>query len=247
MFASCNTPKRPRIRAKNIIEGKQSIAAKFASCNTPERPHIRAKKHKTRQAVHRCKVRQLQHPKKTAHSRKKHKTRQAVHRCNVRQLQHPKNTAHSRKKHNRRAVHRCKVRQLQHPKKTAHSRKKTKQADSPSLQSSPAATPQKDRAFAEKNHWWYQWWYDITDDISDDISVITTSSNHTRLVDFNASLLESPFALMKACCKLAETLVSIYFYNSWVKTFIIICPVGWFCNMLTEITVSSVLENLVRI
>ena len=40
------------------------------------------------------------------------------------------------------------------------------------------------------------------------ISVITTSSNHTRLVDFNASLLESPFALMKACCQLAETLVS---------------------------------------
>ena len=32
------------------------------------------------------------------------------------------------------------------------------------------------------------------------ISVITTSSNHARLVDFNASLLESPFALMKACC-----------------------------------------------
>ena len=40
------------------------------------------------------------------------------------------------------------------------------------------------------------------------ISVITTSSNHTRLVDFNAPLLESPFALMKACCQLAETLVS---------------------------------------
>jgi len=40
------------------------------------------------------------------------------------------------------------------------------------------------------------------------ISVITTSSNHTRLVDFSASLLESPFALMKACCQLAETLVS---------------------------------------
>ena len=40
------------------------------------------------------------------------------------------------------------------------------------------------------------------------ISVITTSSNHTRLVDFNASLLKSPFALMKACCQLAETLVS---------------------------------------
>ena len=43
------------------------------------------------------------------------------------------------------------------------------------------------------------------------ISVITTSSNHTHLVDFNASLLESPFALMKAavtCCQLAETLVS---------------------------------------
>jgi len=39
------------------------------------------------------------------------------------------------------------------------------------------------------------------------ISVITTSSNHTRLMDFNASLLESPFALMKACCQLAETLV----------------------------------------
>jgi len=40
------------------------------------------------------------------------------------------------------------------------------------------------------------------------ISVITTSSNHTRLVDFNSPLLESPFALMKACCQLAETLVS---------------------------------------
>jgi len=40
------------------------------------------------------------------------------------------------------------------------------------------------------------------------ISVITTSSNHTRLVNFNAPLLESPFALMKACCQLAETLVS---------------------------------------
>jgi len=40
------------------------------------------------------------------------------------------------------------------------------------------------------------------------ISVITTSSNHARLVDFNAPLLESPFALMKACCQLAETLVS---------------------------------------
>jgi len=40
------------------------------------------------------------------------------------------------------------------------------------------------------------------------ISVITTSPNHTRLVDFNAPLLESPFALMKACCQLAETLVS---------------------------------------
>jgi len=39
------------------------------------------------------------------------------------------------------------------------------------------------------------------------ISVITTSSNHTRLVDFSAPLLESPFALMKACCQLAETLV----------------------------------------
>jgi len=25
-----------------------------------------------------------------------------------------------------------------------------------------------------------------------------------------------------------------YFYNSWAKTFIIICPVGWFCNMFTE-------------
>jgi len=22
-----------------------------------------------------------------------------------------------------------------------------------------------------------------------------------------------------------------YFYNSWAKTFIIICPVGWFCNV----------------
>jgi len=32
------------------------------------------------------------------------------------------------------------------------------------------------------------------------ISVITTSPNHARLVNFNASLLESPFALMKACC-----------------------------------------------
>ena len=40
------------------------------------------------------------------------------------------------------------------------------------------------------------------------INVITTSSNHTRLVDFNASLHESPVALMKACCQLAETLVS---------------------------------------
>jgi len=40
------------------------------------------------------------------------------------------------------------------------------------------------------------------------ISVITMSSNHTRLVNFNAPLLESPFALMKACCQLAETLVS---------------------------------------
>jgi len=40
------------------------------------------------------------------------------------------------------------------------------------------------------------------------ISVITTSSNHTHLVDFNAPLLESPFALMKACCQLVETLVS---------------------------------------
>jgi len=27
-------------------------------------------------------------------------------------------------------------------------------------------------------------------------------------VDFNAPLLESPFALMKACCQLAETLMS---------------------------------------
>ena len=162
MFASCNTPKRPRIRAKNIIEGKQSIAAKFASCNTPERPHIRAKKHKTRQAVHRCNVRQLQHPKKTAHSRKK-TDRQTVHRCKVRQLQHPKRPRIRAKKHNRQAVHRCKVRQLQCPKKTAHSHKK------------------------------------VTDDISDDmislmISVLSPrQSNHTRLVDFNASLLESPF------------------------------------------------------
>ena len=40
------------------------------------------------------------------------------------------------------------------------------------------------------------------------ISAITTSSNHARLVDFSASLLESPFALMKACCQLAETLMS---------------------------------------
>jgi len=40
------------------------------------------------------------------------------------------------------------------------------------------------------------------------ISVFTTSSNHTRLVDFNAPLLESPFFPMKACCQLAETLVS---------------------------------------
>jgi len=40
------------------------------------------------------------------------------------------------------------------------------------------------------------------------ICVITTSSNHTRLVYFNAPLLESPFALMKACCQLVETLVS---------------------------------------
>jgi len=32
------------------------------------------------------------------------------------------------------------------------------------------------------------------------ISVVTTSSNYARLVDFNASLLESPFALMKVCC-----------------------------------------------
>jgi len=39
------------------------------------------------------------------------------------------------------------------------------------------------------------------------ISVITTSSNHARLVDFNASLLEAPIALMKACCWLAKTLV----------------------------------------
>jgi len=40
------------------------------------------------------------------------------------------------------------------------------------------------------------------------ISVFTTPSNHPRLVDFSAPLLESPFALMKACCQLAETLVS---------------------------------------
>jgi len=40
------------------------------------------------------------------------------------------------------------------------------------------------------------------------ISVVTASSNHTRLVDFSAPLLESPFVLMKACCQLAETLVS---------------------------------------
>jgi len=46
------------------------------------------------------------------------------------------------------------------------------------------------------------------------ISVITTSSSHTRLVDFNASLLELPLALMKACCQLAETLVSFLLYNS---------------------------------
>ena len=39
------------------------------------------------------------------------------------------------------------------------------------------------------------------------ICVIITSTNHTRLVDFSAPLLESPFALMKAC-QLAETLVS---------------------------------------
>jgi len=39
------------------------------------------------------------------------------------------------------------------------------------------------------------------------ISVITTSSIHMCLVDFNAPLLESPFALMKACCQLAEMLV----------------------------------------
>jgi len=32
------------------------------------------------------------------------------------------------------------------------------------------------------------------------ISVINTPSNHTHLVNFNASLFESPFALMKACC-----------------------------------------------
>ena len=32
------------------------------------------------------------------------------------------------------------------------------------------------------------------------ISVITTSSNHARLMDFSASLLDSLFALVKACC-----------------------------------------------
>jgi len=31
---------------------------------------------------------------------------------------------------------------------------------------------------------------------------------HARLVDFNASLYELQFALMKACCYLAETLAS---------------------------------------
>jgi len=46
------------------------------------------------------------------------------------------------------------------------------------------------------------------------ISVITTSSNHARLVDFSASLLESPFALMKACCCLAETLASFLHFTT---------------------------------
>jgi len=32
------------------------------------------------------------------------------------------------------------------------------------------------------------------------ISVITTSSNHARLMDFSASLLDSLFVLVKACC-----------------------------------------------
>jgi len=59
------------------------------------------------------------------------------------------------------------------------------------------------------------------------VGVITTSSNHTRVVDFNASLLESPFTVMKACCQLAETLVSFlllqqlsedfyYYFSCWL-------------------------------
>ena len=47
------------------------------------------------------------------------------------------------------------------------------------------------------------------------------------LVDFNASVLESPFALMKACCQLAETLTSFlllqqlsedfyYYFSCWL-------------------------------
>jgi len=53
------------------------------------------------------------------------------------------------------------------------------------------------------------------------ISVITTSSNHTRLVDFNASLLESPFALMKACCQLAETLVSFLLLQQFSESLLL--------------------------
>ena len=53
------------------------------------------------------------------------------------------------------------------------------------------------------------------------IHVITTSSNHTRLVDFSAPLLESPFALMKACCQLAETLVSFLLLQQLSEDFLL--------------------------
>ena len=40
---------------------------------------------------------------------------------------------------------------------------------------------------------------------------------------------------MKACCQLAETLVSFLLLQQLSEDFIIICPIGWFCNMFTEI------------
>jgi len=67
------------------------------------------------------------------------------------------------------------------------------------------------------------------------ISVINTSSNHTRLVDFNASLLESPFALKKACCQLAETLVSFLLLQQLSEDFyyILLCLDQMFSRLIS--------------